>query len=342
MFRSADAALDATRHNLSPIAFATASCCRAWPLYEQGRIVEAAADGAAGLDAIRHLQPHIRTAYGALACCHIQRGALEQAERTLVMVENEAEDSLRHPFLLEIRAQLRLAQHRPREALEDAVRSGQWLQSDFAAGSPGASTWRSTAALAHLALGEPDRATALAAEELEQAKRIGIPRVVIRDLRVLGLAAGGVEGIALLTESVRFGETYPQRLEYMHALIDLGAALRRANRRAEARPPLRKGLELSHRGGATALAERARTELAATGARPRRLMLIGVDSLTPSERRVADLAAKGLTTRQIAKALFVTPEDGRVSPAPHLPEARRQLSIRACAEELPKANPQDL
>jgi DNA-binding CsgD family transcriptional regulator len=37
-------------------------------------------------------------------------------------------------------------------------------------------------------------------------------------------------------------------------------------------------------------------------------MLTGIESLTPSERRVAELAAQGLTTRQIAEALFVTPK----------------------------------
>jgi DNA-binding CsgD family transcriptional regulator len=52
--------------------------------------------------------------------------------------------------------------------------------------------------------------------------------------------------------------------------------------------------------------ERAREELAATGARPRRIMLVGVDALTASERRVAQLAADGLTNVAIAQALFVT------------------------------------
>ena len=50
---------------------------------------------------------------------------------------------------------------------------------------------------------------------------------------------------------------------------------------------------------------------AAHGARaqpPRRAVRTGIDSLTPSELRVAELAAKGLTTRQIAEALFVTPK----------------------------------
>ncbi len=62
------------------------------------------------------------------------------------------------------------------------------------------------------------------------------------------------------------------------------------------------------RGGITALAKRARDELTATGARPRRAMLSDVEALTPSEPRVADFAARALTTRQIAEPLFVTPK----------------------------------
>jgi DNA-binding CsgD family transcriptional regulator len=54
------------------------------------------------------------------------------------------------------------------------------------------------------------------------------------------------------------------------------------------------------------LAEHVETELRATGARPRRAVLRGVASLTASERRVAELAADGLTNREIAQALFVT------------------------------------
>ena len=54
------------------------------------------------------------------------------------------------------------------------------------------------------------------------------------------------------------------------------------------------------------LAERARVDLQATGARPRRELRTGVDALTPSERRVAQMAAQGMSNPQIAQALFVT------------------------------------
>jgi DNA-binding CsgD family transcriptional regulator len=54
------------------------------------------------------------------------------------------------------------------------------------------------------------------------------------------------------------------------------------------------------------VAEQARAELVITGARPRRERISGLQALTPSERRVAQLAAQGLTNRQIAQALFVS------------------------------------
>jgi DNA-binding CsgD family transcriptional regulator len=62
--------------------------------------------------------------------------------------------------------------------------------------------------------------------------------------------------------------------------------------------------------------------------RPRREALSGVDSLTPSERRVADLAAAGRTNRDVAQALFVTPKTVEV----HLSNAYRKLGIRSRRE----------
>jgi DNA-binding NarL/FixJ family response regulator len=108
-----------------------------------------------------------------------------------------------------------------------------------------------------------------------------------------------------LSEAVSVLEGSPARLEYAYALSDLGAALRRANQRTTARERLRQALQLAQGMGAVMLAERAHEELLATGARPRRVMLSGVDALTPSERRVAGMAAEGLSNREIAQALFV-------------------------------------
>ncbi len=80
----------------------------------------------------------------------------------------------------------------------------------------------------------------------------------------------------------------PARLEHARALVELGAALRRAGRRVDSREPLRAGMDAARALGAAALAERARVELRATGARPRKLVLSGVQAPTASERRVAE------------------------------------------------------
>jgi DNA-binding NarL/FixJ family response regulator len=287
-----------------------ASFCRAWPLYATGRITEAATAALAALDAEGPgSHGYARTAYGMIACCHLETGQLEQAETALSILDHpDARENPELGFLLDVRAHLRLAQLRPADALQDATTAGYELEQLLGPISPGLVAWRSTAALAHLALGEADRASELAAAELELARAAGVTRVVIRDLRILGLAGRGDAGLELLEEAVAAGEGHPPRLEHIRALLDLGAARRRANQRVAARVPLRHALELSHRGGASALEQRARTELAAAGARPRRAVLSGLDSLTPSERRVAEVAAKGLTTRQIAETLYVSPK----------------------------------
>jgi DNA-binding NarL/FixJ family response regulator len=294
----------------SPVAHALASFCRTWPLYACGRVVESASAAHAALDGkASGWHSYVRTAYGAIACCHIETGQVEQAETALSIIDHpDVREGAELGFLLDVRAQLRLAQLRPADALDDALAAGAKLDQRFGELSPGVVAWRSTAALAHLALGDPASARELAAEELERARTGGITRVVIRDLRVLGLAERGGTGLELLEQAAATGDRYPERLEHIRALIDLGAALRRANHRVAAREPLRRALELSHRGGASALDQRARAELAAAGARPRRAVLSGLESLTPSERRVAEVAAKGLTTRQIAETLFVSPK----------------------------------
>jgi DNA-binding CsgD family transcriptional regulator len=172
----------------------------------------------------------------------------------------------------------------------------------------------------------------LAREELELARAWGAPRALGRALRVVGLVESGRQGIERIRESVAVLEHSPARLEQAYAVTDLGAALRRGNRRAEAREHLRSGLELAQRCGATRLAERAHEELVAAGARPRRLVMSGVESLTPSERRTAGLAAEGLTNKEIAQALFVTPRTVEM----HLSNAFRKLDISA-RTQLPAA-----
>jgi len=142
-------------------------------------------------------------------------------------------------------------------------------------------------------------------------------------LRALGLIEGGATGERLLREAVEVLAESPARLEHARALIDLGAALRRGNSRREARTYLRGGVDLAHRCGAFALVARANEELAATGAHPRKVMLSGLESLTASERRVAQMAAEEVSNKEIAQALFVTVKTVEI----HLSRVYRKLDI---------------
>ena len=188
--------------------------------------------------------------------------------------------------------------------------------------NPSASCWRSGLALA-LAAGDPAEARRLADRELQDARRAGRLRPAGIALRTRGMLEGGERGLRDLREAAELLEASGARLEHARALVELGAALRRANQRTAAREPLRAGLDLAYRCGATRLAERARAELLTAGARPRRRALTGLEALTASERRVAELAATGMSNSEIAQALFVTLN----TVEGHLRHAYQKLSI---------------
>jgi DNA-binding CsgD family transcriptional regulator len=139
---------------------------------------------------------------------------------------------------------------------------------------------------------------------------------------------GGERGLELLRESLSVLEASPARLEHARTLAEYGAALRRANRRAEAREPLRAALEWARPAGALAVARRAHEELEATGEKVRPLLEGGIDSLTPSERRVAALAAEGHTNREIAQSLFLSIK----TVEGHLSNAYRKLDVSSRRE----------
>lgn len=243
---------------------------------------------------------------GVLAGALLEQGELVAAEEVLEPLEGQIEsDSLTAAVLRLARGRLRVAQGRVDEALADFLGVGRLaMRADVTC--PAYLPWRSEAALAHLALAEHEPAKRLAAEELELARTYGAPRALGIAERAAGLVAGGDRGASLLREAVGALERSDARLERARALADLGAMLRRRNRRMEARELLGEALEAAHRIGARPLAERAETELRASGGRPRRTVLTGLDSLTASERRIGELAGQGLSNREIAQTLFVT------------------------------------
>ncbi len=323
------AALEEARRHAWPLAFATASYVRGLPLLWQGQVTDALADLELARDARRYAwQQFARSAAAHYALCLIERGELDQAQAVLdedgpLDEPQDIEDVLRLYSL----AELRLAQRRPREALDAALAVGDI--GERTVGYLGYCEWRGTAAQAALMLGDRERALAFAGDALARAERTDVFHLRVRARRIIGLCEPGTRGVRSLRTAARLASNGPARLESTRALVDLGAALRRDNRRSDAREPLERAADLARRGGAVALSERARVELAAAGARPRReALLSGPASLTPSERRIAELAATGQSNREIAQALFVTPKTVEY----HLRNAYRKLDIQTRGE----------
>jgi DNA-binding CsgD family transcriptional regulator len=188
--------------------------------------------------------------------------------------------------------------------------------------------WRSEAALLAARLGQPDRATRLAEEEVRLTRAFGAPYALGTALTAAGLLARGSEEFEQLAEAERLLERAGASVELARTLTEHGASLRRDGRRREARELLRRGLDVATGCGAVATARRARQELIAAGAKPRRERISGVESLTASELRVAQLAAQGLTNRQIAQDLFITMR----TVSAHLGHAYAKLDISDRAE----------
>ena len=222
------------------------------------------------------------------------------------------------------RSLLHLAAGRLDDALVDAADAGRFAEA-VGVRNPITCPWRSRTALALIALGRRTEASAVAREDLAIAEVADIPSAIGAARRVLALATGGEAAVPLLQAAVAVLETAPVPLELARALVDLGAALRRAGRRSGSREPLARALELAHRHGAAPLAGHARIELLATGGRPRRVYRTGIAALTPSELRVAHLAAAGLSNADVAARLFITAKTAEH----HLAAIYRKLDIRS-------------
>jgi DNA-binding CsgD family transcriptional regulator len=179
------------------------------------------------------------------------------------------------------------------------------------------------AARSHQILGDVAAARGLLDEARALAERWDTPGARGEVLHAQASLERGDAQLALLHEAVGQLARSPARLVQARALVDLGAGLRRAGLRRDARGPLTEGYELAHVCGAEPVVSTAREELAATGVRLRRERLTGGDSLTPSETRIARMVVEGGSNAEIAQALFVTVKTVEM----HLTNIYRKLGV---------------
>jgi DNA-binding CsgD family transcriptional regulator len=311
----------ARRHGSLP-AFSMAAQLRAYVCQRRGSLGEAEADA---VSAFEHPGLSGIPPYGRMALVNVLLARGKPTEAAEVFAQYASEPAAAgHIRYLQTRARLRAALRHPDEALEDLFACGR-LEREWDIHTPAFSTWRADAAPLLASLGRHDEARALAREELERCTAFGAPGPLGVSLRTLGLIEPGVSGIGLLEQAVACLQRSPAQLEHALALLELGAATRRAGRRGDAREPLREALELARACGADAIAVRAHDELTAAGARPRRDPTESRSNLTASELRVARMAAEGMTNRQIAQALFLTENTIET----HLRSVFRKLQIRS-------------
>lgn len=303
-----DATLDRARRSGSLIGVGFASHWHAQLRYLQGSLADAIADANQTLEVCRAgWDVCVPWVAPILARAHVDGGDLDAAARALALCDDLDEARVEHAFALDARAHLALARTDPAAAIADFEAAGA-LAERHGISQPTMLPWRSQAALAAVALGDRERATGLAEAELARARKLGVRRTLGAALRAAGLAAGD-RGLPLLTEAVSVLERSPAALERARALADLGAAERRAGHRTAAREPLRRALTLADELGAAPLATTIADELHAAGGRRRPSRHhAGPLALTATERRVAQLAAQGLGTPQIAHTLYVAPK----------------------------------
>jgi DNA-binding CsgD family transcriptional regulator len=267
----------------------------------------------------------------ALGTARFERGDVAGAEAAAARLPATERGDLGFHGIPVLRARLLLANRRPEQALElleeqfAIERSHGWLISPR-------HNARAVQVAALADAGRGDEARSVAAEHAALAGARGSLGMQAPILVAAARSLPTEDAIAALHDAVAVARRSPMPRNVAHALAALGAAQRRGGQRTAARATLREARELAHRVGATGLAEQVLEELVIAGARPQRIALDGVDALTPSERRVAELAASGLRNKEIAETLFVTLKTVEV----HLGRAYGKLGVQG-RSQLPAA-----
>jgi DNA-binding CsgD family transcriptional regulator len=266
--------------------------------------------------------PAIRTA----AHVALLRGDVGKARSLLGTVIAEAEPSGELHNLraaLQLEGHLELSVGDPRAALAPLGRA-RAIAEQMAVGEPSILLFLldEVEALA----GTGDRASAAQVlQSFEERTEGNVSRwtapLVARARGLLQAAEGDVDAArATFEAAVAEEHAVPLPLERARTRLALGRVLRRLQQRSAAHAMLTAALVQFEEVGAALWAERAREELGRIGGRAP-----SNDELTPTERRIAELVAEGLTNREVAAALFVTPKTVEST----LTRVYRKLGVRS-------------
>jgi DNA-binding CsgD family transcriptional regulator len=156
--------------------------------------------------------------------------------------------------------------------------------------------------------GRADEAAVVVEEYAQRARAKGRPWALARAARAQALLVEPAGIDAAFGEAARQHALTADLFETARSRLLHGQRLRRSRRRADAREPLRDALEAFERLGAAPWADRAADELDATGVTVVRRGTSALDALSPRERQIVALVTEGLTTRETALRLFLSPK----------------------------------
>jgi len=251
--------------------------------------------------------------------------ARERAERALAVAERTGGRPAEH-FALTALGELELSLGRAAEASHALGPLVAFLRRERIR-EPGTARVVPNQVEALIALGELEAASELLdwySENAEHLRRSSALAAAHRCRGLLRAEHGDLEhALELLASAVDLSSGVPIPSEHGRALLAQGAVHRRAKHKRAARDSLEAGLAIFDRMGARGWAERARAELARVGGRAP-----SAGALTPTERRVAELVAEGLQTKQVAAALFVSAK----TVEGHLTNIYAKLGVHSRAE----------
>ncbi|MFI6133295.1 BTAD domain-containing putative transcriptional regulator [Micromonospora sp. NPDC051141] len=326
---SVDAAIAHARRSGSLRALAPAMCFRSALMLSRGHLAEAVSDGRAGWEAVTTSSIHVGLPYigNYLALALLHSGDVTGARVVLAEVQNGCPADISTRLFGEALIALALAE----DDIPEAYRLAGALRDEcdnLAIENPILADWRSPMIITLGALGRRRAAEDVCAQFIDVARAWDTPRAVARSLRLSATVAPLRKRPELLSEAAELLGRTEARLDRAQTLSALGNALLHLGYTDDARERLQQGHRLAAGCGAIPLRDALAERLHEVGVRPRTGDVTGRRGLTPSEARVADLAVRGLTDKEIAQKLYLTTRTVEL----HLTSAFRKLGVTTRTE----------
>jgi len=321
-------AIEDAKNRNSSMAFATASVCRGTIRMHMGMISEAIMDLEAALaQRAQGWNAFLAPLLASMVECRIARGELDRvADHRDELEELTHAPGLTGAFATYALADLAAAQSDPEQAAHLYAQVGRLVEGRM--DNPAILPWRAGEALSRIRMGQPREAVTLARENVDKARAFGSPYAVAQGLRTLAAVDATGDRVAMLREALAaLQHTQAPRLEAQVA-TDLAGMLLLTHGMTDTREPvllLRRAESYAAFQELRPLGDRVHRLLERIGEPVKRSTTESLGSLTVSERRVAELAASGLSNRQIAQQLFVTVKAVEW----HLSNVYRKLGIRS-------------